>query len=338
MSKLPFGLLARRNPIRYATVISISGEWCSITFDGVKVLRGIGIVGNPDVISVGDRVLVEFIEDRAIVMVRGAGKGTSAISGSTVPIGDAGTAVTLSAQADAVMEIGAPQILDLDTQAANTFFRGPTSGVAAKPSFGVLVAADIPAIGEGPGIDIVGRTIGLGGDTILLYDSGGAALKEFAFTDAGLILALAATEAGDKCELPAGTLTGGPWTLAFGTLTGQTRDSTILDGQLTVGDAVTVDGLSIIRSENDAGAIYGVVEGAGDITAKLNNVYVKVENATGPAYAVYMASGGLIEAIEAELRAQTGSAGYAVYITSGDFVHWSGSAFGTVALEPYWEA
>ena len=215
----------------------------------------------------------------------------------------------------------------------------------ADPGFGEGAITYIEILNqllEGPDIDLVDSgtdiTIGRGGDTILLYDSGGDPVLEYVFTSNGLIAALAAMAAGDKCELPAGTLTGGPWTLAFGTLTGQTRDSSILDGQLTVSDATKIDGLSIIRSEDDAGAIVGIVEGAGDISAKIHDVYIKVENATGEALAVYMASGGRIDATLTELRAPTGSAGYAVDLVSGDFTHWSGKAIGTVSKKPYRKA
>ena len=49
------------------------------------------------------------------------------------------------------------------------------------------VAGD--SVQEGPGIDVIGagraRTVGLGGDTILLYDSAGAPVAEFAATGGG---------------------------------------------------------------------------------------------------------------------------------------------------------
>jgi len=190
---------------------------------------------------------------------------------------------------------------------------------------------------EGPGLDVVsGITWGLGGDTLLLYDSGGDPVAEYAFTDGGLTSALAAMAAGDVLELPAGTITGGPWTLANGKLIGLSREGSTLDGQLTGGDATALENLRIARSEDDAGAIYGLVEGVGDITMTLVNVTIDVANATGVAYAVYMANGGRIDAHDAELLAETGSAGYAVYVSSGDFYHWSGIARGTTALLPYY--
>ena len=52
-------------------------------------------------------------------------------------------AVTLGADAGAVLGLTGQQI-DLDTQAANTVFAGPTSGAAADPTFRALVRADLP--------------------------------------------------------------------------------------------------------------------------------------------------------------------------------------------------
>lgn len=65
---------------------------------------------------------------------------------------------------------------------------------------------------EGADIDLVDTgangtiTIGRGGDTILLFDSGGNPVAEFAFTNAGLAAAHAAAAAGDVIWLPTGTM------------------------------------------------------------------------------------------------------------------------------------
>ncbi len=56
---------------------------------------------------------------------------------------------------------------------------------------------------EGPGIDVVGNQVGLGGDTILLYDRGGNPVAEYAATGAGMAAAIAAAAAGDVIWLPA---------------------------------------------------------------------------------------------------------------------------------------
>lgn len=59
---------------------------------------------------------------------------------------------------------------------------------------------------EGPGIDLVSGsgtvTVGLGGDSILLYHASGAPASEYAVSDAGLTAALAAAVAGDVIQLP----------------------------------------------------------------------------------------------------------------------------------------
>jgi hypothetical protein len=66
----------------------------------------------------------------------------------------------------------------------------------------------ITSVGEGPGIDVVANSqVGLGGDTILLYDSGGAPVAEYAPTEAGLTAAVAAATAGDTIVIPSMTIT-----------------------------------------------------------------------------------------------------------------------------------
>jgi hypothetical protein len=88
-------------------------------------------------------------------------------------------------------------------------------------------------IGEGPGIDLTVSgditTVGLGGDTILLYNSNLDPVEEFPATDAGLTAALAAAVAGDEVLLPICEITGGPWTIPAGiSLHGQSRYSYLI--------------------------------------------------------------------------------------------------------------
>ena len=176
----------------------------------------------------------------------------------------------------------------------------------------------------------------ISGNTILLYDSGGNPVEGYAATSAGLDLASAAASAGDAIWFPPIPITVYHILAAGVHYIGIYRGASQLTGQITGGDGTTLENLSIIRSEDDAGAIYGLVEGAGGITMNLINVTIDVANATGVAYAVYMANGGRIDAYDTELLAETGSAGYSVYVSSGDFYHWSGVARGTTALLPYW--
>ena len=163
----------------------------------------------------------------------------------------------------------------------------------------------------------------------------GTDLYAYANTDFDMATCIAAALAGDTILLPTCSLANDYTIPANVTVVGRSIEDCIFTGQITLSDGSVLENLSIIRSEDSAGAIYGIVEGAGDITAIIESVKVDVANATGVAYAVYMANSGTIRAYDTELLAQTGSTGYAVYITSGDFYHYGGRALGTVALTPY---
>ena len=197
-------------------------------------------------------------------------------------------------------------------------------------------------IEAGPDIDVVDDGthvhVGRAGNVMLLFDSGGAVLRDYVFTDAGLTAALAVMAAGDVLWVPAGTITGGPWTLANGTLKGMAPDhSFILDGQLTVSDGTIVDSLKIYRSEDEVGAVYGVVDAAGGILATLRNCVIEIENATGPAYCIFINNTGEIHALKSDLIAEVGSVGYAFYIADGKGRHRGGLALGTNADKKfYW--
>lgn len=209
------------------------------------------------------------------------------------------------------------QDLTLDTQVANTVFAGPSAGADAEPTFRALVADDIPAltyltaVGEGPGIDITGGdTVGIGGDSILLY-TGDAPAEEFAATDAGLTLALAAATASDDVvELPDVTITGGPWTVANGTVRGHSRFGSVLDGVLIVSTNCQAERLSVIISGDDAGALY-CVELEED--ARVEGCLISMTNATGDAYGVYAQHDGDCYANDNIVFATGGGDGYGYY-------------------------
>lgn len=77
------------------------------------------------------------------------------------------------------------------------FLNGQMSAIAATGAF----------MTEGPDIDLVGNRIGRGGDTILIFNSDGTPVEEFAFTSTGLAQAIAAAVSGNVIQLPLGTLT-----------------------------------------------------------------------------------------------------------------------------------
>lgn len=98
------------------------------------------------------------------------------------------------------------------------------------------------AVAEGPDIDLVysGGTavVGRGGDTVLLFDSGGAPVAEYAATSAGVLAAAAAAAAGsgDMVQIPSVSITlGSTLTIASGvTLCGFTRYSSLITGDIVV--------------------------------------------------------------------------------------------------------
>jgi len=129
--------------IRGAKLIGISGNRCSITFDGVKVIKSVAIIGDAALLTLGQTVFVEFIKNRPIVLARGpsptAGTGSMIQTQSAASV----TNVVLSVEADTFLDIDSNQILDLDIQSAKTVFAGPASGAAQAPDFRVLTASDI---------------------------------------------------------------------------------------------------------------------------------------------------------------------------------------------------
>lgn len=171
-------------------------------------------------------------------------------------------------------------------------------------------------IGEGPDIDITGtsptQTVGRGGDSILLFDSAGAPCAEFAATDAGLTLALAAmlADGGGVVELPDVTISGGPWTVSAGTLRGHSRFGSVLDGAVTVSTDCQLERLSVIRSEDDAGSLYCV---ALEDDARVEGCLISMTNATGDAYGVYAQHDGDCYANDNIVFATGGGDGYGYY-------------------------
>ena len=85
-------------------------------------------------------------------------------------------AVTLDANADTLLSLST-QELGLDTQVANTILAGPNAGGDAVPTFRVLVAADIPALGANPSQDI-GLAAVNGAATTYLRSDGAPALSQ----------------------------------------------------------------------------------------------------------------------------------------------------------------
>ena len=193
-----------------------------------------------------------------------------------------------------------------------------------------------PGGGEGDTIYNVDASVDSILDTIkLILRYSGTELYAYNNDDLGMATCVAAAGAGDTIWLPPCVLANDYTIPASVAVVGASIVDCVLSGEITLSDGSSLETLSIVRSEDDAGAIYGIVEGAGAIEAEMKDVRIDVANATGPAYGVFMENAGILRAFNTEILAETGSVGYSVYVTGGDFYHYSGRAIGTVALTPY---
>ncbi|KKN52730.1 hypothetical protein LCGC14_0609670 [marine sediment metagenome] len=110
-------------------------------------------------------------------------------------------------------------------------------------------------ITEGPGIDIENGAVGLGGDTILLYDSGGSPIIESPTITGIMVLA----SSGDIIKIPVGTFSDNITILDGIKVVGTSRYATILTGEITGGDEASIENLSVIRTANDSDDLKGIV-------------------------------------------------------------------------------
>ena len=110
---------------------------------------------------------------------------------------------------------------------------------------------------EGPDIDIDYVTVGRGGDQIITFDNTGSPVAEYAPTSAGFDLALAGT--APIIWLYAYTIDGDHTIPADYHVIGNQRDTSILSGQITMSSGRHCTNLSVIRTANDANALYGVL-------------------------------------------------------------------------------
>ena len=191
---------------------------------------------------------------------------------------------------------------------------------------------------EGPGIDIVGQTVGLGGDTILLYDSSGSPVAEYAASAAGLTAALGAATTGDIVIIDyPGTITGDFSIPATVMLTSHSRYQVTIVGQVTLNDDSTIYNLTVANQANSAAVIYGVV---GPVTGSANIMLCDVsarQAGAGNAYAIGATRGASLN--NGNLVVQdcylfgdsTGGDGYAARSLRGKVEIWHSRAYGSTA-------
>ena len=141
-------------------------------------------------------------------------------------------------------------------------------------------------VGEGPGIDIVKagdvNTVGLGGDTVLLYHDDGSPVEEFAT----ITLALAASVAGDVIELPAGIFIE-DITIPEDVSVVSYLNNTYIYGTVTMGgNNACMLGTNVVVIGNSAGALAAIIGPTAGI-ASLFDVWIwTTNNGTGDAYGI----------------------------------------------------
>lgn len=171
--------------------------------------------------------------------------------------------------------------------------------------------------------------------SILLYKASGKKISKYSVTSSGLAAALAGGLSGDVVWVPAATISGSQSVPAGVKLVGASRKGTVLTGQVTLASGSSLENLTVKRTVNSGGAIYGVIDGGG--TAYIQNCTIDVSNSgAGGAYAIYLASAGVFYVYDSDLLALTGTDGYAVYITDGALYQMGGRAKGTITLMPYY--
>lgn len=168
------------------------------------------------------------------------------------------------------------------------------------------------AVMEGPGIDLVDIQVGLGGDTILLYNQDQMPVEEWAPTSAGLDAALASAVANDIIFLQAFEIDGNHTIPAGVILIGQAKYGSILTGQITLSEGSVIENLSIIRTFADANDIRAVLAPASGI-AYMRDICVTVtQGGSGNIYAVEASSGGDIEAYNCIVRANAEGGSFSI--------------------------
>lgn len=188
---------------------------------------------------------------------------------------------------------------------------------------------------EGPGIDLIGARVGLGGDTILLYKSNGDPVAEYAPTDTGLTAAGAAViSASDRIEIPGNAVIQAEHALAGCEY--RFPAGLIVGGTLTLSANTRVWNLQSIVSGNSEDAIIGVL-GPGDGEAHLFSCRIApVNSGAGGVHAVHVGSSGNLVCHNCYLDGTSGGyAGYRDPECAGTLRIEGGAALGSSADDPF---
>ena len=208
------------------------------------------------------------------------------------------------------------------------FIAGQIGAIASSGAF----------VGEGPGIDIVGFTVGLGGDTILKYDVGGLPVTEYAASAAGLAAGLAALVSGDILVVDYPGTISGDFTIPAGSmLTSHSRYQVTIVGQITLDEDASIYNLTVANVANSAAELYGVIGPVTGTAYILGCDISATQSGAGNAYAIGATRGaslnnGNISVQYSYLNGiSVGGDGYAARSTRGIIEIWHGRAYGSTA-------
>lgn len=187
------------------------------------------------------------------------------------------------------------------------------------------VGSGAGAVTEGPGIDIAGTAVGLGGDTILQYFRALTPVAEFDADLAGLLAAIAAANVRDVLLLPSVDITGdvdfsaGPANL---TVVGMGVQATRILGQVTYGSETWLRQLTVRHEDSIAGTLVGLINppASGHVGFAERCAFKAVNNGAGDAYAVDMQNSGDISHSNCDHQglALGGGDGYGIAEGSGN--------------------
>ena len=191
---------------------------------------------------------------------------------------------------------------------------------------------------EGPGIDLIGNRVGLGGDTVLVYKSDGSPVIEFPSDLYGIGQALAAATSGDVVFLDkVGTITGDITVGPGIELRSRSRKENTLVGKITLDQDASINNLTVANVANSAAELYGVI---GPVAGTAYILFCNVsatQSGAGNAYAIGATRGASLN--NGNIKVQysylngisVGGDGYAARSTRGIIEIWHGRAYGSTA-------
>jgi hypothetical protein len=189
------------------------------------------------------------------------------------------------------------------------------------------------SISEGPGIDLVGSQIGLGGDTILLYASNGDPVAEFDPDSAGLDSAIAAASSYDTIFIPSVEI-GGNHTLPNQITLKGIGPQTRLTGTITGGTDTEVNFITFKQEVNNANTLKALIGPSSGFFSVADCVVDLQQSGSGDVQAISNAGSGFIQLYRSYIHVSSiGGIAYAIYQNSGNpmWFYWNQFSLGSNA-------